>query len=191
MKFLLLLLLTISISLAHAQQRTDKPFERKGFIFGTSMGASAVQLKFATKPTQTEVSASFPNFKIGTMISNRTALLVYLPGSIHTYKNEERERDRGFEGIIPSVQYWFKDRWWVMGGLGLGMDAPAFYDIKNEDERKFYFGYASIAGAGYEIWRKGKCAIDIQSRVHYGAITRPEGNSTGVAFSLLIGVNWY
>jgi hypothetical protein len=78
-----------------------------------------------------------------------------------------------------------------MGGVGLGMDAPAFYDIKGEEERKFYFGASALAGTGYEIWRKGKFACDIQGRVHFGTAKLPNGTQKGSVVSFLIGFNWY
>jgi hypothetical protein len=173
----------------YAQEK--KVFERKGFVLGFATGVSSLRLSFPSMPAQTEASLSFPNIKIGAMLSKRTALLLYLPGSIYTFKEEGRERDRGFEGIIPSVQFWLKDRWWVLGGVGLGVDAPAFYDIQDEDERKFYFGSSVIAGTGYEVWRKGKFALDVQARVHYGSINHPQGTMEGLAFNFLVGLNWY
>jgi hypothetical protein len=189
-QFLIFLLTSIAI-VGHAQNNSESNFERKGFVFGASLGASYMSLNFHSHPRQTEMSASFPNIKAGAMISSRTALLLVLPGSIYTYDIEGRSRDRGFEGIVPSVQYWFSDRWWVLGGIGLGMDAPAFYDIESEDERKFYFGTALIAGVGYEVWRERKFALDVQSRIHLGTASRPEGKFRGTAFDVLVGFNWY
>lgn len=183
------LLLPMLFSTLNAQNQNN--FERKGFIFGTALGLSSLNLIFINKPSQNETSLSFPNFKIGTMISPKTALILYLPGSIYTFKNEGRERDRGFEAITPSLQYWLKGRFWILGGAGLGMDAPAFYDIKNETERKFYFGGSALAGTGYEVWRKGKCALDLQARVHYGTAKFPEGVRSGLAFNFMVGFNWY
>lgn len=166
-------------------------FERKGFFFSAAVGASSIGLKLPGQPAQQEITASLPNFKVGKMLTHRTALLVSLPGSLYTYKGAGRKRDRGFEAIVPSVQYWIQDRWWVLGGAGLGMDAPAFYDIKNEEETTFYFGRAVAVGTGYELWRKGNMAVDIQSRVQYGAIKVPDGTRTGLAVSLLVGLNLY
>lgn len=191
MKKLLILIFTGFFTFSNAQNISEKNFERKGFIFSTAFGISSVGLNFPSYGKQNEISASLPNFKIGAMISEHTALLVYLPGSIYTYKNEGRKRDRGFEGIIPSVQYWLKERWWVLGGAGLGLDAPVFYDIKNEEERKFYFGGSVVAATGYEIWRKGRCTIDVQSRIHYGTANLTEGSRKGMAFNFLVGFNWY
>ncbi|MBC8046270.1 MAG: hypothetical protein H7Y00_05700 [Fimbriimonadaceae bacterium] len=191
MKSLTILFLFSILFNANMHAQNNASFERKGFIFGAAIGISSVSLKYPSQPTQNEISASLPNFKIGTMISNRTAVVVYLPGSIYTYEGSGRNRDRGFEAIIPSVQYWLKDRWWILGGAGLGMDAPAFYDIKNEEERKFYFGSSVIAATGYEIWRKEKFTLDIQGRVHYGSANVSEGTRNGMAYNLLVGFNWY
>lgn len=192
MKTQLVLLLFISlVTIANAQNSTENKIERKGFLFGAAVGISSVHLTFSSHADQNEVTASFPNFKIGSMISKRAALLLYLPGSLYNSANDGRNRVRGFEAIIPSVQYWLGDRLWLLGGVGLGMDAPAFYDIKDEGERKFYFGHAATAGVGYEVWRKGKFAMDFQSRIQYGTSNRPEGKSSGLAFGLLVGFNLY
>lgn len=188
MKTILTILLAGFVTVAHTQDRT---FERKGFVFGASIGISSSRLAFANQPAQRGISASLPNFKTGAMVAKRMAVLLYLPGTLYDFKNEGRVRDRGFEAITPSVQYWWNHRTWVLGGVGIGLDAPAFYDIKQEEERKFYFGKAAVAAIGYEIWQKGNFALDIQSRIHYGTANRPEGKINGLAFDFLIGFNLY
>ncbi len=177
--------------MANAQRPNDPAFVRKGFFFGTGIGVSALQLREPGIPLQKETNLSFPNFKIGAMITLRTALLVYLPGSIYTSKSQGRTRQRGFEAILPSVQYWIANRWWVLGGVGIGMDAPAFYDIKSEEERTFYFGGSALASTGYEVWRRGKFACEVQGRVHFGTAKVDSGTQKGTAVSLLLGFNWY
>lgn len=186
-----MLFLLITTSLLQAQNQDKKPITRKGFVFGTAAGVSSLRLSGRNIGNETQAGLSFPNFKIGTMVGDRTALLMYLPGSIYAHKREGRQRDRGFEGILPSVQYWVKNRWWLLGGAGLAMDAPAFYDIQEDSERKFYFGAGMIAGAGYEIWQGRRSALDVQLRAHYGSVKRPEDRLNGYAFSLLLGFNWY
>jgi hypothetical protein len=176
---------------ANAQSPDKKPFERKGFIFGGAVGASYINLSAPNFSSEKQLGLSFPNLKFGKMITPRTALLLCLPGTVYRYKWSERERDRGFEAIVPAVQFWPFDRFWLLAGAGLGMDAPAFYDIKNEAERKFYFGGAALAGAGYQIFQHGRFALDVQGRVHFGNINTPDGNKKGVAFSLLVGFNFY
>jgi hypothetical protein len=132
-----------------------------------------------------------PNIKIGKMVSPKTALFLYLPGSVYRYAGNGRKRERGFEGFIPAVQYWVKDRWWWQGGVGMTFDAPAFYDIQNSSERKFYFGPEGILGTGYEVWRKGKWAIDVQARMYTGVSHIPGGTRRGMAFGILVGFTWY
>lgn len=166
-------------------------FERKGFVFGAAVGFSSVKLSGAGISDRYQVGISAPNMKLGTMISPRTALFLVLPGSVYSQKWDGRKRDRGFEGIVPSVQFWATDRFWLLGGAGLGMDAPAFYDIKDASERKFYFGGAALAGAGFEFWRRGKMALDLQGRMHFGNVKKDDGRLKGIAFSLSVGCNFY
>jgi hypothetical protein len=189
MKGIMSALIIMTLTWLQAQEQTQN--NRNGWFFGTAGGVSVVHLSTAGLSTENQSSLSFPNFKVGKMIRNRTALLVYLPGSIYRYKGIGRERDRGFEGIIPSVQYWLKPRWWVLAGAGLTFDAPAFYDIKSEDERKFYFGPSVIAATGIELWRKNRFTLDIQARFHGGYSVIPEGKRSGLNGSFLVGLNWY
>jgi len=189
----LLICIIVFLSLSLFAQSTEfKSFERKGLIIGAAFGVSSIHLSFPEQASFSQTNASFPNIKIGAMISPKLAILAYLPGTVYSYSgNGSRKRDRGFEGIVPSVQYWLKDRWWLLGGAGLGMDAPAFYDIKNESERKFYFGSTLLAGTGFELWRWKNCALDLQGRVQYGTAKMPEGIRKGVAFSVGVGLNLY
>ncbi len=123
----ILVLLFISFSLSlHAQSSDQGGFERKGFLLCAAFGVSSIQLSTPGLPGENQLGLSLPNLKIGTMIGRRTAALIYLPGTVYSYDLEGRKRDRGFEGIVPSVQFWAADRLWLLGGVGLGMDAPAF-----------------------------------------------------------------
>lgn len=191
MKQLIFPFLLIFATSIFAQIPDNKPFVRKGFIFGAAVGGSAIRLASPNLGKETQFSLSFPNFKLGYMLTPKTALLLYLPGSIYKYKGASRTRDRGFEGIIPAAQYWITDKWWVLAGVGLTFDAPAFYEVKNPSEANFYFGTSLLASTGYELWRKGKFALDVQARTFYGYSNTPEGKRTGFANNLLIGFNWY
>ncbi|MDX2173062.1 MAG: hypothetical protein SFY56_08080 [Bacteroidota bacterium] len=191
MKHFIFILLLTFYNLVYSQSSENKLVNRKGFVFGFALGASYVNLSRPGFANHQEISGSMPNFKFGMMLNNKTALNLYLPGSLYKYKISGRERDRGFEGITITMQYWLKDRWWLMGGGGVCMDAPAFYDIKDSTERKFYFGATIIAGTGYELWRKGKFALDIQSRVQYGYTNEFYGMKKGLALNILVGFNWY
>lgn len=184
----ILVIFSIFLSVSALSQQS---FERKGFVLGAAFGGGVISLSSDLIGDDTQFGATFPNLKFGAMVSPKTAVVLLLPGTVYRYKWGGRERDRGFEGFFPSVQHWVKDRWWLLGGAGLGMDAPAFYDIEDESERKFYFGPAALLSTGYEIWRKGKFALDVQGRAQFGSINAPEGKRDGLVFNVLIGINWY
>lgn len=161
------------------------------WFFGVAAGVSSVHLTGGGLGNENQVSLSFPNMKAGIMLNRKTALALLLPGSIYQYNGPGRVRDRGFEGMILSGQYWIVPKWWVLAGAGITMDAPAFYDIKGAEERKFYFGPGVLCATGVELYRKNRFVLDVQTRVHYGYTSNPQGHRTGVAANLLLGMNWY
>ncbi len=59
----------------------------------------------------------------------------------------DRKRLRDFGGIFASTQYFVLDKLWILGGIGIGTDAPVFYDLKpeNEIETKYYSGVGAIS----------------------------------------------
>lgn len=145
MKPVLLLLLCIVPTVALAQAESADSPPRTGFFLGAAAGDGILDLTGGGATAGYQVTPSFPNLKIGYMLSSQAAVLVLLPGTIYMYRgggDEDRSRDRGFEGIIPSIQYWVADRWWLMGGAGLTLDAPTFYDVRQPSEGKYYFGPA-------------------------------------------------
>lgn len=183
---IIICLLFFFISNLHGQETNEA---KRKFFIGGAAGLSQLNLKSAGYQSGDETSLSFPNFKVGMMLSEQMAILLYLPGSLYTFNHEGRSRDRGFEAILPSVQHWLGDRVWVLAGIGIGMDAPAFYDIKSPEERKFHFGWATAGALGFEFLRKEHFVFDIQARGHYGSINLDNGSMQGLAFSVLLGVN--
>jgi hypothetical protein len=164
---------------------------RHGLFFGAAAGPAVIQMHGPSSDAGWSGSASFPNFKLGWMLSDRLGVALYLPGTIYRYEGTGRPRDRGFEAAMASVQAWASTRWWVLAGAGLGLDAPAFYDVKSPDEGKYYPGLGAALGTGYEVWRRRSFALDLQARVHVGRNALPEGIARGRALDLLVGVNWY
>lgn len=175
------------INSVSAQER-EKPFERKGFTFGFSTGAGALTLS-VNDSTQTRFAVSLPNLKAGYVINKKLALQILLPGSTYKYNH----KSRGFEGVVVTGQYWLKDRWWVMAGAGLTLDAPAFWTIKEFREADFNTGFPALTFAtGYEFWRKGNFALDIQYRIYAGQANLPDGGRRqGVSNTFNLGFNWY
>ena len=189
MRKILILALTIIANYTFAQTDLDKnPFERKGFVIGVGIGAGALTLN-ANDTIHTDFSTTLPNIKVGYMLHKRFALLALLPGANYKYNG----KDRGFEGAIIAGQYWLKDNWWVLGGTGLTFDAPAFYTVKEPNTAGFYTGFPAFTFAtGYEVWRKGRFALDLQYRIFLGKSNLPnDGQREGISNMFIVGFNWY
>ena len=189
MRTLILILLTITTNYSFAQTNLDKkPIERKGFVVGLGLGAGVLSLN--TNDTLNVLfSTTLPNIKIGHMVNKRLALLAILPGANYKYNG----KDRGFEGFILAGQYWIKDKWWVLGGTGLTFDAPAFYTVKDPKTAGFYTGVPAFSFAtGYEVWHKGRFALDLQYRIFLGKSNLPNnGQREGISNMFIVGFNWY
>jgi hypothetical protein len=189
MKKILIVGFSILINVLFAQENTSKkPFERKGFVIGVGVGAGALSLK-ANDTTTVEFSTTLPNIKVGLMVNKRLELLLMLPGANYKYHN----KDRGFEGFVIGGQYWTKNNWWVFGGAGLTFDAPAFYTVKDPKSAGFYTGFPALSFAtGYEVWHKGKFALDLQYRIFIGTSSLPNNKQReGFSNMFIVGFNWY
>ena len=79
--FFYILLLINSISV-FSQSQNSSGAQRNGFIFETAFGGFLLQLNTTNLPSEIQYSISFPNFKIGAMVSDKIALAVYLPREI-------------------------------------------------------------------------------------------------------------
>lgn len=189
MRKILILTLTIMVNYTFAQTNLDKKqVERKGFVIGIGLGAGALTLN-TNDTIQTSFSTTLPNIKVGYMLNKRLALLALLPGANYKYKG----KNRGFEALIIAGQYWLKDNWWVLGGTGLTFDAPAFYTVKDPKTAGFYTGVPAFTFAtGYEVWHKGRFALDLQYRIFLGQSNLPNnGQREGVSNMFIVGFNWY
>jgi hypothetical protein len=189
MKYLVAIILSVLLCTTNS---LFAQVQRKGFNFGVAGGVGylALQVPGESKPRKS-VAPSFPNIQLGWMVHPKLGVTVYLPGTLYKNTWDGRSRDRGFEGIVPGVQYWVTERWWVSGGVGFSLDAPAFYDIKNEEERKFYFGYGCVFSSGYEFWQTQRFSADARLRLHYNNVQTPAGRQTGVSVNGLIGLSWW
>lgn len=185
--FLILCCLTVHLT---AQIDTEKtPHRKSDFSFGFAFGTGLLNLKSTDEENTTRLSASLPNIKLGYLIHPRFSLMLQLPGA--TYKSENKIR--GFEGIQLAGQYWATKNLWINAGIGLTLDAPAFFTVDDIESADFYSGLPSLTfGTGYEIYKRGRFTVDLQYRIFYGrSKTGDSSNRQGLSNMFLIGINWY
>ncbi|MBN2778213.1 MAG: hypothetical protein JXR36_11250 [Bacteroidales bacterium] len=187
------LLFSVFLQFTFAQEH--KAIQRKGFVFGTSYGTGYSILKFPDK-NQSELGFAL-DVKLGYMIKPDLALLLSSNVSIYDYSGFGRDRKRDFGILAPSVQYWVNDKFWVLGGVGLGGDNPVFWDIDFENvdtdplETKYYNGLGFVTAVGYEIYQRKNMALDLKTKISYRNVEMQEGKTNGVSFTLLLGINFY
>lgn len=190
--------LIITFSFAHevyadVHPQDSAPVERDRFLFGVAIGAGYVDTDVEGADHHTEFSPSI-GWKIGWIINRTLAAQIIFPSTFFTYDGNPdapRRRLRGFEGIVPTIQYWPGERFWVSGGIGLGSDTPVFFDVRGEDEGKYYFGVGGALSVGYELWQRNNRTIDVQTRLRYGTADVPEGRRSTSSVDILVGINWY
>ncbi len=169
-----------------AQNTAEQKKAEKRWLFGGAFGGGSLIQKDEGQSAESYTKFSMLNLKVGYFIHPRTAVCLHIPSGGH----KEKDETRAFEALLISGQHWFIDRFWGSAGLGLAMDMPSLFDTSNENP-KFYFGPAASIGAGYELWRKGKFALDIQGRILYGNYKVEGKQRQSTAFDLMIGFAWY
>ena len=112
---LIISLILISLSQLKAQS----------FTYGVSFGSAQFLHQNGSK-NYDDFTFSLPNIKLGKQINSKQAVVLYLPGTLYQYKESGRIRNRGFEAILPPLQYQNHSKLICLTRLGLGMDAPAF-----------------------------------------------------------------
>ncbi len=178
-------------SLTYAQSTNpETTTQRDGFIFEFVAGGGIISLEdsagFQTFD-KSQGTFSFPDLKFGYMLNERLAITVSMPGNIYEFQ----DNDRHFGGFIPSLQYWVKDRWWIHGGIGLAIDSPALYDIKDNVNDDWNFGSAVMASTGYEIYKKKNFALNVQSKLVLGrAFLDGDAHRDAVIFNVGLGFSW-
>lgn len=185
---LLVICLLLGVSLV---AQDNREIVRKGFIFGLSSGIAHLNLNFSsTRQNNTNLAL---NWKLGYMLNPKMALLLNGVVSIYEYDLSDRKRLRDFGGVFASSQYFIADKFWVLAGIGIGTDAPVFYDLKPENtvETDYYSGFGFVSSVGYEVFRKNNFALDLQFRINYNSIHLPLGKTNGLTTAMLIGINFY
>lgn len=187
---IIILLLSFTI-LSYAQN--EQIVTRKGFVFGASIGISSSIQSFPNT-SQNDIDFGL-DLKLGYMIKPNIAILLTSNVSGYEYSGIGRTRKRDFGVLAPSLQYWFKERFWLLGGIGLGLDAPVFFDIKdpetNKEETEYHGGLGIVGAIGYDIYQGKKFVIDLKARITYRNVNITEGKTSGISPSLLIGINFY
>lgn len=178
-------------SITYAQNTNqESTTQRDGFIFEFAVGGGIISLEDSAGIQTFDKSQGtfvFPDLKFGYMLNERLAITASLPGNIYEFQ----DNDRHFGGFIPSVQYWVKDRWWIHGGIGLAIDSPALYDIKDDVNDDWNFGCAVMASTGYEVYKKKNFALNVQSKLVLGrAFLDGDANRDAVIFNIGLGFSW-
>lgn len=192
MSKILLTIILITLSILGFSQTVDKPV-KKGFVFGTSLGVSHT---IQSLPNKSQRNTDFGlDLKAGYMLNPNLALLLTSNVSGYDYAGIGRPRKRDFGVVAPTVQYWFRDKLWVMGGAGLGVDAPVFFDLEDPDNNKeetvYHTGFGAVAAIGYEFYQGKKFTLDLKARTTYRNVNIVEGNTSGISPSILLGFNFY
>ncbi len=190
MKSLTILLFSFVLGLSAFGQSKNE-IQRKDLIFGFSAGIANSKLNFPTK-IQNNTNLAL-NWKIGYMLNPKMALLLNGSVSIYEYDLSDRKRLRDFGGVFASTQYFVSNKLWILGGMGIGTEAPVFYDLKPENkiETKYYAGIGFVSSVGYVIFRKNNFALDLQARINYNNVDLPIGKTKGLTTAILLGINIY
>lgn len=190
MRHLAIITVMFMLSLSLYAQQSQTTIERKGLLIGIGLGAGAISIDDSSSGEhfdEGQFGFSFPDLKIGYFLNQRTAILLNTTGMIYKYG----DYDRSFEALMPSVQYWVGDRWWVNAGAGLGADMPAFYDVEDGINDDYNFGFSVGLATGYEVYRHNNFAMDVKAQTFLGCINVADGNRNLTGFSIGVGFNWY
>ncbi|RLK06575.1 hypothetical protein [Tenacibaculum discolor] len=185
------LMLTSIVGFAQSNSIIEETSKREGFIFEFSLGGGIIGVE-DSQGIQTfdksQGAISFPELKFGYMLNDKLAVTLSMPGNIYEFQ----DNDRHFGGFIPSVQYWVKDRWWIHGGIGLAIDSPALYDIKDNVNDDWNFGCAVMASTGYEFYKKKNFALNVQSKIVMGrTFLDGDVHRDAVTFNIGLGFSWF
>ena len=178
-------------SITYAQNTNTKTTnQREGFMFEFTVGGGLISIEDSAGIqtfNESQGTFVFPDIKLGYMLNEKLAITVSMPGNIYKFQ----DNDRNFGGLIPSVQYWVKDKWWIHGGIGLAIDSPALYDIKDDVNDDWNFGCAVMASTGYEIYKKKNFALNVQSKLVLGrASLDGDVKRDAVLFNVGLGFSW-
>ncbi|WP_397446006.1 hypothetical protein [Polaribacter sp. R77954] len=171
--------------------KQESATQRAGFIFEFTLGGGLISIEdSAGMQTFNESQGTFvfPDLKLGYMLNDRLAITISMPGNIYKFQ----DNDRNFGGLIPSVQYWVKEKWWIHGGYGLAIDSPALYDIKDNINDDWNFGHAIMISSGYDLYKKKNFVLNVQSKLVLGrANLEGDAYRDALIFNVGLGFSWF
>ena len=181
----------VSSITAAQNTNTETTNQREGFLFEFTVGGGIISIEDSEGIQTFDESQGtfvFPDIKLGYMLNEKLAITVSMPGNIYKFQ----DNDRNFGGLIPSVQYWVKDKWWIHGGIGLAIDSPALYDIKEDENDDWNFGTAVMISSGYEMYKKKNFALNVQSKLVLGhASLDGDAQRDALIFNVGLGFSWF
>lgn len=182
--------LVSSITVAQ-NTNTKTTNQREGFIFEFTVGGGLISIEDSAGIqtfNESQGTFVFPDLKLGYMLNEKLAITVSMPGNIYKFQ----DNDRNFGGLIPSVQYWVKEKWWIHGGVGLAIDSPALYDIKDDVNDDWNFGTAVMVSSGYEMYKKKNFVLNVQSKLVLGhASLDGDAQRDALIFNVGLGFSWF
>jgi hypothetical protein len=186
---------TLVISLLQASspvQLIGQPAPRatSGVIYGVALGLSHVSLRALPSLPAVRGTDVALGWHVGYQTSSRLAVKLAATTSVYRYPGPGRSRKRGFETLMPTLEYRVDDHVRVSAGAGVQFDAPVFYDIKasNASERRFYPGLGAVFGLSYTPHAGRRYSPDLQARYNVGYTDVPQGRLVGQTGALLVGM---
>jgi len=177
----LFLILTILNGIYAQTNEPETATTRKKVQFSLALGWGISSLNFEDSEYNYDhddiitTRTTYPNFKLGAMISKKTALNLYVPMG---FQNNE-----SFTIYSLAVQHWSKtDKNWVM--LGAGRLSNMSFDFSAARS-----GWGVSLSTGLEIMQNKGNAIDLQFRTMWG-LAGYEYNKSLFAFDMLIGIDF-
>lgn len=127
---------------------------------------------------------------IGWQANRRIALLLAGTSGLYPAPVSGRTRRRGFETLMPTLEYRAADGFRVQAGAGLQLDAPVFWDPAplTPTSPRFSRGLGVVLGASYAPVRHGHFAPELRARWNAGYADLPQGRERGRAAAVLVGV---
>jgi hypothetical protein len=127
---------------------------------------------------------SLPNLQYMRRIHARWAVGLTLPGAIYKKNN----LTRGWEGVVLTGKYFLNKGWFTTAGVGITLDAPAFWTVKNPSQATFYSGApAALLAVGKTIYANPYVRVDLHYRFFYGQVNASPSLYAGISHQCILG----